>query len=74
VAIEHVKQAELETAIERARVRAAKTGELRPGVRDTSVTTIPDAVADFVEQILTDGTYAREVERIGKEDPDLANI
>ncbi len=66
--------AELEAAVERARSRAARTGELRPVVRGSFAAIVPDELADFVQQILTDGTYARAVERIGEQDPDLANI
>jgi hypothetical protein len=72
--MEHVTPAELEDAVRRARARAAKTGELRPDVSRSLEAPIPDDLADFLQRILTDGTYAREVVRIGEDDPDLANI
>jgi hypothetical protein len=33
-----------------------------------------EEVADFVQRILTDGTYAQAVAGIGNEDPDLADL
>ncbi len=72
--MEHVVPDEFTAAVERARVRAERTGELRPGPSTSLVTSIPDELAEFVDRILTDGTYAREVARIGREDPDLASI
>jgi len=66
--------AELEAAVERARELAARTGELRPVVTGSFGALVPDELAHFVEQILSDGTYARAVERIGREDPDLASV
>jgi hypothetical protein len=65
---------ELEAAVARARGRAARTGELEPVVTGSPVITFPSDLVDFVQQILSDGTYARAVERIGEEDPDLASI
>ncbi len=66
--------ADLEVVIEHARVRAARSGELRPVVTGSFAAAVSDEVADFVQQILTDGTYARAVKLIGEQDPDLANI
>ncbi len=66
--------AELEAAVERARARASRTGELRSVVGGSFAAAVPVELANFVERILTDGTYARAVERIGEQDPDLANI
>lgn len=64
---------EFEAAVKLARSRAAATGELRAAGKGLSETFVPDELRDFVRQILADGTYARTVERIGREDPDLAN-
>lgn len=74
VAIEHVVPDEFAAAVERAKVRAERTGELRPGPSTSLATSVPQDLADFVDRILTDGTYAREVARIGQEDPDLASL
>jgi hypothetical protein len=76
VATEHLRSAELEAAVERARARAARTGELRPIVGGSFAVSVSvsDELAEFVQRILTDGTYAHAVGRIGEEDPDLANI
>ena len=71
--MERVTPAEFDAAVERARARAAKTGEL-PVVGGSFAAAVSDEFADFVERIVTDGTYARAVARIGAEDPDLANI
>lgn len=65
---------ELDAVVARARARAASTGELRPEVTGSFAAAIPDEVADFVQQILTDGTYAEAVKSIGEQDPDLATI
>lgn len=72
--MEQLVPAELEAAVERARRRAAATGELRAGASRSAASVIPVELADFVERILTDGTYAEAVARIGEEDPDLATI
>lgn len=72
--IENIGPPELEAAVERARGRAAKSGGLHPGVSNSPSPPVASAVAEFVTQILTDGTYAQVVEHIGQEDPDLANI
>lgn len=69
-----MRSAELEGAVERARARAAETGELRAVVSGSVTGCASDELAEFVERILTDGTYARAVARIGEEDPDLANV
>jgi hypothetical protein len=69
-----ISLAEFEAVVERARARAASTGELHPDVAGSSATPIPEELRDFVRQILADGSYAREVARIGEEDPDLAGI
>ncbi len=72
--MEQAVPANLEAVVERARARAARTGELRPVVSGSFAPAVPDEVADFVQRILTDGTYASAVKRIGEQDPDLANI
>lgn len=74
VAMEQLVPAELEAAVARARSRSAATGELRAGASGSAASVIPGELADFVERILTDGTYAEAVARIGEEDPDLATI
>jgi hypothetical protein len=72
--MEQAAPGDLEAVIERARARAARTGELRPGPSGSFERSVPDELAEFVDRILTDGSYAREVDRIGREDPDLASI
>ncbi len=72
--MEHEVPADIEAAVERARQRAAKTGELRPGSSRSFPVSIPQELADFLQRILTDGTYAQAVERVGREDPNLADI
>ena len=74
VAIEHEAPTELDTAVARARARAAATGDLRPIITGTFEGSVSEELADFAQRILTDGTYAREVRRLGQEDPDLATI
>jgi hypothetical protein len=74
VAMEHVVGDEFTAAVERARVRAERTGELPAAPNRLQVTVVPDELAEFVDRILTDGTYAREVALIGGEDADLASI
>ncbi len=34
---------------------------------------VPDELADFAARVLTDGSYARAAERLGVQDPDLAD-
>lgn len=63
----------LDAVIDRARRRAAETGELRPTGRRLSSLAVPDDLAEFAQRVLTDGTYARTVERIAADDPDLAD-
>ncbi len=72
--MEHATPSEFEAAVIRARARAARTGELDPKLSGSFATSVTIEVADFLERILTDGTYSREVARIGEEDPDLASI
>ena len=72
--MERALPAGLEAAIERARSRATKSGELHPHAAGPAMAAVPDELAEFVSQILSDGTYARAVEQIGREDPDLATI
>lgn len=74
MAIEPGTSSELEAAVARARVRAATTGELRPTVNGTAVAPLSEELTDFVQKILTDGTYAQAVAGIGIEDPDLADL
>lgn len=64
----------LEAAVARARLRAATTGELRPTFTGSTVAPVSEELADFVQTILTDGTYAEAVAGIGIDDPDLADI
>ena len=74
MAIEHEASTELEAAVARARARAAATGDLHPIITGTLHGSVSEELADFAQRILTDGTYAREVSRLGQEDPDLAAI
>jgi hypothetical protein len=74
VATDNVDLAQLEVAVARARGRAAASGELHPKASSSAPSPVGAAVGEFVERILTDGTYARTALRIGEEDPDLATI
>jgi hypothetical protein len=65
---------DLAAAVERARTRASRSGELRPFINNSVRAVVSDELAAFVERILTDGTYAEEVTRIGEHDPDLASL
>jgi hypothetical protein len=73
MALEHPLPELLEAAVERARMRAARSGELEPA-STSEETPIPEELSDFVTRILGDGTYAKAVERIGRDDPDLATV
>lgn len=64
----------LDATIERARSRATKSGELHPQTAGPAMAAVPVELGEFVSQILSDGTYARAVERIGREDADIATI
>ena len=72
--VEQTPPSGLKSAVKRARSQAATTGELQPTGKGFSHISVPDELADFVQRILTDGTYARAIERIGDEDPDLADV
>ena len=74
MAMEQPASTELEAAVRRARSRAAATGELRPQISQPGRAPLPSEVGDFVRRILTDGSYDRVVEKIGREDPDLATV
>jgi hypothetical protein len=74
VAIEPAEPVEFETVVQRARGRAAATGELRPVVSGSFATAVPAELGDFVHRIISEGVYERAVEDIGDEDPDLANV
>ena len=74
MAMEQPASTELEAAVRRARSRAAATGELRPQSSQPGRAPLPSEVGDFVRRILTDGSYDRVVEEIGREDPDLATV
>lgn len=65
---------ELRAAIQRARARAEASGELRPQRSAGGLRPLPAEVAAFVTRILSDGTYAEEIERIGADDPGVASI
>ena len=74
MAIEREAPTELDTAVARARARAAVTGDLHPVITGRFEGSVSGELADFAQRILTDGTYAREVRRLGQEDSDLATI
>lgn len=74
MAIEPEASTQLKAAVARVRLRAASTGELRPIVTNSTAAPMSEEVADFVQRILTDGTYAQAVAGIGNEDPDLADL
>lgn len=40
----------------------------------STATRVPDELSDFVTRVLGDGTYARAVEQIGRDDPDPATV
>jgi hypothetical protein len=61
-------------AVSRARARAERTGELEPIPSGALALSIEDDLADFLQCIVTDGTYVDEVARIGEADPDVATI
>jgi hypothetical protein len=71
--MERIAAEDLAAVVARARDRAARTGELRPVMAGSFASAVPGDVADFAEQILRDGSFASEVERIGRDDPDLAD-
>ncbi len=72
--MEHPVSSELESAVTRARQRAAETGELHPAGSGLAGPPISPELAEFVRRVLTDGTYEQAVEQIGREDPDLATL
>jgi hypothetical protein len=74
MAMEPAARSEFEAVVERARARAASTGELHPDVASAAAAPIPAELRDFVRQILLDGSYEREAARIGEADPDLATL
>ena len=74
MAIEPEASSELDAAVARARFQAAATGELRPILTRSSGAPMSEELADFVDRILTDGTYARAIAGIGNDDPDLADV
>jgi hypothetical protein len=74
VSTDAATHAELGAAVARARERAARSGELARVRRAPDAPPPPAEVGAFVRRILSDGTYARAVERIGTDDPDLATI
>ncbi len=73
MALEHPLPEGLEAAVEHARLRAARSGELQP-TSTSAETPVPDELSDFVTRVLGDGTYARAIEQIGRDDPDLATV
>jgi hypothetical protein len=74
VAVEFPIQSEFELAVVRARDRAAATGEPRPGGKGLAAVPVTAELAEFVQRVLSDGTYARAVEQLGREDPNLATL
>jgi hypothetical protein len=74
VAIEQPLPTELDLAVRRASRRAEVVGDLRPDKGLSTPEPLPDGLATFVQQILADGSFAREVKRIGRQDPDLATL
>lgn len=74
MAVEQQAVSDFEAAVERARARAAATGELKPTSRRLDAVPASLELAEFVRRVLTDGTCARAVEEIGREDPNLASI
>jgi hypothetical protein len=74
VAVEFSTPSEFELAVARARNRAAATGEPRPGEKGLAAVPVPAELAEFVQRVLSDGTYARAVEQLGREDTNLATL
>lgn len=66
--------AELEAAVARARERAKLAGELDPKHSGTEFPLLPDEARRFVEQVLSNGSYAEEISRLGAEDPEIATL
>jgi hypothetical protein len=53
-------------------VRAAATGELRPIEKRLDAVPVSPKLAEFIRRVRSDGTFARAVDEIGREAPDLA--
>lgn len=66
--------AELEAAVARARERAKLAGELEPKHSGTGLPLLPDEARRFLEQVLSNGSYAEEIRRLGAEDPEIATL
>lgn len=64
---------ELEAVVERARVRLAAGGELRPPRTGGFTSALPVEAQEIVRHWLDDGGYGRALEVVALEDPDLAN-
>ncbi len=63
---------ELEAVVERARVRLAARGELRPPRTGGFTSALPVEAQEIVRHWLDDGGYGRALEVLALEDPDLA--
>jgi hypothetical protein len=59
--------------VRKAKQRAAATGELRPPSKGSAQSPLSAEVSTLIREIIADGTYEKEIIRIGKEDPDLAS-
>ena len=64
---------ELAASVERARQRAAETGELTPAQGSSAPPKLPPEVARVIGSLLRDGTYAEAVARVVALEPDLAD-
>jgi hypothetical protein len=72
MAVEQPVESQLEATVERARARAAATEELRPIEERLDAVPVSPKLAELVRRVRSDGTFARAVDEIGREAPDLA--
>jgi hypothetical protein len=63
---------EVEAAVSRARALAEANGELPASHPGVGLPEMPPEAVSFVKRVLTDGSYAEAVRRLGAEDPDIA--
>jgi hypothetical protein len=73
MAVERPVVSQFEATVERARARAAATGEHRPIEKRLDAVPVLPKLAEFVRRVRSDGTFARAVDEIGREAPDLAS-
>ena len=64
---------DLEAVVERARARAAASGELRPPRTGGFTPALPVEAREIVRRWVDEGGYERALEVIALQDPDLAD-